>query len=114
VAAASLVPGNRELVDELIDASPVRNLNVVYTVMPMISDLARQTIYPPAIDTAHGPVPIVNLGQPSLYPQLYQPSLWLDDAHLNEEGARLATRLFAESLKQWYAIHGGLAPCERM
>ena len=107
----SLVPGNFDLVDELKSVSPVRNLNVVYVVMPMISDLTTRKDYPETLVTAHGPVPVVNLGRPDRYPGLYRSELWLDDAHLNADGARTATGLLAESLKRWYAVHGQPAPC---
>jgi hypothetical protein len=55
----------------------------------------------------------VNLARPDLYPQIYHAELWHDDSHLNEAGAQLATRLLAESLKNWYAVHGEPASCGR-
>jgi hypothetical protein len=113
VFPASLLPGNRNLVDELQDASPVHNLQFAYLVMPKIADLRQWTEYQDMIETAHGPVPIVNLANPVLYPQLYEPTLWLDDAHLNEAGAQMASTLIAENLQHWYAVHGEPGQCGR-
>ena len=56
-------------------------------------------------------VPIVNLGRPDRYPALYNPEIWYDDAHLDGQGAEMATRILAEQLKHWYAAHGGPTPC---
>ena len=99
VTRATPLRGNRELVDAIEDASPVRNLQVVYIVMPRISDLASRVEYPESIDTTHGKVPILDISDPKRFPQLYQAALWYDDAHLNEAGARIATRLLAEELQ---------------
>jgi len=113
VVPAVMVPGNTILVDELAARSPVRNLQFVYIVMPLLHDLTERIDYPDSIQTTAGPVPIISLARPDLYPQLYQPSLWADDAHLNEDGARLATKIFAKDLKAWYAAHGQPAGCGR-
>ncbi len=108
-----IVPGNMELMDELEAASPVHNLQMVYVVMPKIGDLTSWVDYPDSIEAAHGLAPIVNLANPKRYPQIYQAKHWHDDAHLNEAGARVATRLMAETLKTWYATHGQPAGCGR-
>lgn len=108
-----IVPGNLELADELEDASPVRNLQMVYVVMPKITDLQSWIKYPDSIATTHGLVPVVNLANPMLYPQIYQPKFWHDDAHLNEAGAQMATGFLAKTLKNWYISHGQPATCGR-
>jgi hypothetical protein len=108
-----ILAGNRELVDELEAASPVRNLEVVYTVLPKLSDLSEETQYPDLIETQHGPTPILNLARPDLYPQFYQPKMWVDEAHLNAQGADLVTKQLAENLKTWNAAHGEPGRCER-
>lgn len=113
VVPGELVPGYRMLVDELAARSPVHNLQFIYLEMPKLSDLTERIDYPDSIQTGSGVVPIINLARPDVYPQLYQPSLWSDDAHLNEDGARVATRIFAEDLKAWYAVHGQPASCGR-
>lgn|GEM_PF-1707257 len=105
VTQGTIVPGNRELVEELEAASPVRTMRIAYVVMPKIADLAETIAYPDSVETANGPVPILNLARPDLYPQIYDAKLWYDEAHLNENGAQLATKLLAESLKNWYATH---------
>ena len=114
VTEGVLTPGNAELVEELEAASPVGRLGVAYVVMPMIGDLAERVVYPDTIQTAGGPVPIIDLGRPDRYPQIWRPELWHDEAHLNEAGARVATTIFAEQLKAWYAAHGqSVAGCGR-
>jgi hypothetical protein len=113
VTQGVILPGNRELVDELKTASPVHNLQVVYVVLPKTSDLTEQVNFIDTLDTQHGPVPIVNLARPDLYPQIYHTELWHDDSHLNGAGAQLATKLLAENLKSWYAVHGEPASCGR-
>jgi hypothetical protein len=111
--AGMILPGNRELVDELKAASPVHNLLVAYVVMPKLTDLTTWTDFPDTIETKSALVPVVNLARPDLYPQFYHPQYWLDDAHLNEQGAQMATTILAEHLKTWYAAHGEPDPCGR-
>lgn len=113
IVQAMILPGNRELVDELEAASPVRNLEVVYAVFPNLSDLSVQTEYPDSIATAHGLAPILNLARPDLYPQFYQTTMWFDEMHLSEQGAGLVTKQLAENLKTWNAAHGEPGRCER-
>ncbi len=106
-----LLPGNRELLNELAAASPVRNLSYVYLVMPMLTDLKNYPMPPDEIAWSGGTAPIINMARPDLYPELFQVKYWVDDAHLNEQGARLFTRLMAERLKQWYVAHGWPQRC---
>jgi hypothetical protein len=113
VVKGALAPGNAELVEELSAASSVPHLQFAYVVMPKIGDLWEQVEYPAFVETTQGRVPIVNLARPQRYPQIYDPQLWYDDAHVNERGAQLVTRLLAEELKQWYAAHGLVAGCGR-
>jgi len=108
-----LAPGNAELVEELSAASSVPCVQFAYVVMPKIGDLWDQVEYPEFIETAAGRVPIVNLARPQRYPQIYDAQLWYDDAHVNERGAQLATRLLAEELKRRYAAQGRVAGCGR-
>jgi hypothetical protein len=101
------------LVEELSAASSVPCVQFAYVVMPKIGDLWDQVEYPEFIETAAGRVPIVNLARPQRYPQIYDAQLWYDDAHVNERGAQLATRLLAEELKRRYAAQGRVAGCGR-
>lgn len=105
ITRGELLPGNRDLAEELIQADPSRSIEPVYIILPKISDLAHETIYSDSLPTSEGPIPILNLARPDLYPQLYAPELWLDDAHLAEPGARLASTLLAQSLISWQATH---------
>jgi hypothetical protein len=113
VVKGALAPGNAELVEELSAASSVPHLQFAYVVMPKIGDLWEQAEYPAFVETTQGRVAIVNLARPQRYPQIYEAQLWYDDAHVNERGAQLVTRLLAEELKQWYAAHGLVAGCGR-
>lgn len=106
-----LLPGNRDLLDELAAASPVRNLQMAYIVMPKLSDMWGYPVTPTEIAWSDGMAPVVDMARPDLYPELYQAKYWMDDAHLNERGAALMTRLVAENLKAWYAAHGEPARC---
>ena len=105
VTPGQLVPGNTALVDELATATPLRNVQFVYIVEPKLSDLADEVIFPPAIPAAGRLVPIINLAQPDLYPELYQLDNWFDNAHLNGQGAALASALLAQSLQGFNAAH---------
>jgi hypothetical protein len=113
MTAATVLPGNTDLLNTLEAASAVDHLQFVYLVLPKLSDLWQQVHYPSSIATASGVVPIINLAQPSRYPQIYDAHLWYDDAHVNERGAQLLTTLLAEELKRWYAAHGQALRCGR-
>ena len=110
-APLPLLPGNRSLVDELQKARPVKNLSMVYIVMPKLEDLTSYPVTPDSITTSAGQVPIVNLARPDRYPDIYQQQYWQDSTHLNEDGAALASTYLATALKSWYALHGWPARC---
>ena len=106
-----LTPGNSELIAELAAASPEPGISFVYFVYPKISDLRSAPVYPDHLTVGTRQVPILNLARPDLYPALYDPKLWHDDAHLDEAGAAAATTVFAQQLKQWYSVHGAPPAC---
>ena len=107
----AVLPGNIELLQELNNASMVRNVQFLYVVMPMVADLREHPVYPATIAGPEGPEPILNLARPDVYPELYQVQYWHDDAHLNEAGAGFASRLLAEQIKAWYARNPAAARC---
>jgi hypothetical protein len=107
----AVLPGNIDLLRELDAASPVRNVQMLYVVMPMVSDLSRHPVYPATMQGSHGMIPILNLAQPDKYPELYQVKYWHDSAHLDEAGAGLASRLIGEQIAAWYASNPGSAQC---
>jgi hypothetical protein len=109
--AASTTPGNSEVIAEIATESAVKGLAFAYIAMPKLSDLAQSYSYPDHIDADGIEVPIVNLARPDIYPQLYKAGLWHDGAHLNDIGAKLASAMIADELKQWYAAHGGAPRC---
>ena len=115
ILPGSLLDGNVLMVQQLASASAVNHVSFAYIVMPTLTDLTTGVDYPDHL-TAQGPdgmleVPIINLARADLYPELYKAQLWYDEAHLDETGARLGSRILAEQLKKWYAAHGGPTPC---
>lgn len=101
----SLLPGNYELLAEVLAASRVNNLNFVYFVAPLVTDLSGFPTFPASLDGPNGTVPIINLARPDKYPNLYTAKYWHDTGHLNEAGARLATSILADELRKWYIAH---------
>jgi hypothetical protein len=108
---SDLTPGNTEMIAQLSAAAPMRGVAFVYLVTPKLSNLRSSVDYPDHIEAAGQTVPIVNLARPDRYPQLYAAPLWHDNAHLDAQGAAMATALFATELKQWYSAHGGPPQC---
>jgi hypothetical protein len=110
-----LVDGNSEMVRQLDAVSAVPNVSYVYVVMPKLDIHGDGFDYPDHLTVAgaHGPlqVPIINLNRVDRFPEFYNPELWFDGAHVNATGAKLVTKVLAEQLQQWYAAHGGPAPC---
>jgi hypothetical protein len=98
-----LVPGNYELLSDLRAASRDKDLQFVYLVSPSLSNLVDFPVFPTCIATPGGKEPIINLARPDRFPELYRHSYWHDDSHLNEAGASVATKFFADELKKWYA-----------
>jgi hypothetical protein len=111
VDTGTLLPGNSELLDELERAASVRNLQMAYVVMPRLSDRTAYPMYPDSLEYSGGMAPIINLGRPDLYPELYQAKYWLDGSHLNGDGSAVATTLLAKDLERWYAAHGAPPQC---
>jgi len=115
ISPGSLLEGNALMVQQLAAASAVRHVSFAYIVMPGLGDLTTGLDYPDQV-MVPGPdgmleVPIINLARADRFPELYKAELWYDEAHLDETGAQLGTRILAEQLKKWYAAHGGPTPC---
>ena len=106
-----MTPGNAGLIDELEAASTVRNLQFVYFVYPKLSNLSGPLEYPDQLDVHGRKVPIINLARPDLYPWIYDPKYWHDDAHLDETGSKLVSAVLADRLKAWYAANGAPPTC---
>jgi hypothetical protein len=107
--------GNVEMVQELAAMSAVKNVSFAYVEMPKLTDLFAGSDYPDHL-TVPLPggameVPIINLARADRFPEMYDPNLWHDEAHVHGEGSKLVTRILAEQLKQWYALHGEPKPC---
>lgn len=112
--AGVMVPAYRRMVDDLRHDSAQPGLQVAYLVTPKLSDLKVQTIWPACIATDGGPVPILSLNRPELYPDLYRnPDNWADDAHLSERGAGLLATHAAEQWLQWDGKGAAVAACNR-
>jgi hypothetical protein len=107
--------GNTELIQRLVAASAVHNVSFDYVVMPLIDDMREAADYPDHLTVAGKDgtitVPIINLARSDRFPGIFNPELWHDPAHFTGEGAKLASRILAEQLKQWYALHGGPPAC---
>lgn len=106
----ALTPGNYELLYELAAASNDPKLHLTYIVFPFYTDQDHFPLYPDSIQTPHGVEPILSI-RPDIHPELFQPKYWHDDAHVNEEGAALASRLLAEQLQSWYIQHHRTTNC---
>lgn len=106
---AQLFQGNATIVQDLHSAPNGDRVQLVWVVMPLLGDLVRYKVYPPYQATSFGEIPILDLGRPDLYPQLYDRSLWVDSQHLNEQGSQLLSRLLAQQLLAWahdHPVHG--------
>ncbi len=100
-----IYPGTYSLIEELQHASALRGVQFVYVVFPRVWDLHREEIYPESLHVNGMEVPIVNLGRPDLYPQIYKTANWFDDSHLDTQGAVMVSTLIANQLKAFYASH---------
>lgn len=104
-----LYKGNDTIVEDLHRAPNGNRVQLVWVVMPLLGDLIRYKVYPQSETTSFGEVPILDLGRPDMYPELYDRSLWLDNQHLNEQGSQLLSRLLAQQLLAWahdHPVHG--------
>jgi hypothetical protein len=97
-----LLPGNYALVDEIMKASPVKDLHVLYWVSPQTADMQSFPVYPAEITVDGVTTPILSMARPDLYPDLYQPQNWYDYAHLSASGAPLLGKHLATQLSDWY------------
>jgi hypothetical protein len=106
--ATALAPGNHQLLADVARAggSATRaHVQLVYVVTPSLNDLTSAAVYPGEIDGPKGPVPIINLARPDLYPQLYQRTYWRNAGHVNAAGAAVFTRILAQQLDAWLRRH---------
>jgi hypothetical protein len=106
---AQLFQGNADIVQDLHNAPNGDRVQLIWVVMPLLGDLVRYKVYPASEPTSFGEVPILDLGRPDLYPQLYDRSLWLDSQHMNAQGSQLFSRLLAQQLLAWahdHPVHG--------
>lgn len=103
--AENLVAGNSSLISELQQVKANCSPQFFYFVTPKVSDLLDVPEYPATISLAQQAIPIFNFARPDVYPQLYNPVLWHDQAHLNVQGAKVFTHLIALEVKRWYFTH---------
>jgi hypothetical protein len=89
------------MVEDLQRNSAQSGLQVAYVVTPKLSDLKLRTVWPPCFATQNGPVAILSLNRPDVYPEMYRDaSNWTDEAHLTEKGAQI---LGTRAAEQWLA-----------
>ena len=100
-----LLPGNYDLLSELQHDSLVHNVHFVYWVSPRVDNLDHYPVYPPEITVSGVTTPILSIARPDLYPALYQPQNWADDAHLSGSGAALLGNILGGQLLDWYKAH---------
>jgi hypothetical protein len=97
-----MVPAYRQMAEDLSRNAAQPGLHVAYIVTPRLNDLSRRTVWPPCIATSFGPVPILALNRPDVYPELYRdPGNWTDEAHLTERGAQILGKHAAEQWLTW-------------
>jgi hypothetical protein len=70
---------------------------IFYIVTPSLSDLESVTWFPAALVCDGRAVPILNVAEPAVHPELYSADLWFDATHLNEKGAIVYTKLIAQA-----------------
>jgi hypothetical protein len=87
------------------------NPQVFYLVVPLITNAAQASIYPSTVSTSGGPVPVINLARPDLYPQLFRQEEWRDPSHLSELGAHTLSSLVADQVKAWLTTHPLATEC---
>lgn len=108
---AALTVGEYSLLTSIQRQSPVHPIQFVYVATPQLADLHERPEYPPSMAGPNGLVPIINLAQPEKFPQLYEPKLWHDSGHLNEQGAQLMTSLLAKEMLEWFSAHPMTSRC---
>jgi hypothetical protein len=100
-----LEAGHAMLIEELEQAPHGDKVQFVWVVMPGLEDLEEYKVYPASVSTSFGEVPILDAGRPDLYPELYDRSVWLDNQHLNAQGAKLASQVLARLFLAWAHDH---------
>ncbi|WP_158820006.1 hypothetical protein [Granulicella sp. S156] len=103
--------GDSMLIEDLHRALNGGRVQYLWVAMPGLDDLKEYPVYPASQKTSFGEVPILNLARPDLYPQLYDPSLWFDNQHLNEQGAKLASQVLAALFLAWSDEHSVQQNC---
>lgn len=112
VSSAKPIRGNFSLVQLLKSHTGGANKEFVYVVSPMISDVLRSETYPPCLAVKGSVVPILNVAQPKIFPELYQADLWRDVTHLNEKGAEVFSTLLAKQYLKQHATDVAINTCQ--
>ena len=100
IVRVALMPGPRILVSKLEQAPGGHGVSYILIVAPKLSDLVSFEEYPDCVVVGDARIDVINVARPPDFPSLYQPELWHDDAHLNEAGATVYTRLIAEDISR--------------
>jgi hypothetical protein len=107
--SSRLAQGNASIMEDLHRAPNGNRAQLAWVVVPELKDLETYKVYPEAEPTSFGDVPVFDLGRPDLFPQLYDPSLWVDSQHMNQKGAEMFSRVLAQQLLVWshaHPVHG--------
>ena len=108
----ALLASNREMLEDLKAASPVKNVLMVYMVMPKLADLKEYAVPPDSLEWSGGTAPIINMARPDLYPRTLPGEVLVRRCAFERAAERRCLpELMANSLKSWYAAHGEPARC---
>jgi hypothetical protein len=92
--------GQCETWRRLASAPYGRDLEFAYVVTPTLPDLIAYKDFPRTIRCDGVEIPIINVAVPALHPELYDPAIWNELAHLSESGASVFTQLVAAEVVQ--------------
>ncbi|HEY4069225.1 MAG TPA: hypothetical protein VGM74_20120 [Burkholderiaceae bacterium] len=88
-------------VAQVLEASAgSKDVAIAFFVTPKLADTVTRYRYPARLEVAGGCVPIVDVANPALHPELYEPRYWNDLEHLNEAGAAVYSALLARRLSE--------------
>ena len=110
---ASILPGNRRLLDDLAQIKSAAPVHFIYLVTPTLENMNRAPKFPASMEGPNGDVPIINLADAGKFPQIFQSKYWRNTGHMNAEGAQIFSQLMGGQIEGWIAAHPKLQKCER-
>jgi hypothetical protein len=98
---ASLSNGLQQLIQKLEAVPHTCSPQFFFMVSPKASDIESPESFPTTIQVGTRQVPVLNMATPASYPALYQPRMWHDVTHLNEDGAGAMSTELAAAIKPY-------------